>query len=105
MKKLIFVLAFLTTISAFAQTQRTTLKSGFAPFFHGVASGDPLSDAVMLWTKVTPPTGINDDIDVYWQGSGQLLDFAGRRRGYIYYGSPVHGATFGYLQKPDQSQI
>ncbi len=25
-----------------------------APFFHGVASGDPLSDRVILWTRVTP---------------------------------------------------
>ena len=24
------------------------------PFFHGVASGDPLSDRVVIWTKVTP---------------------------------------------------
>lgn len=26
-----------------------------APFVHGVASGDPLADRVMLWTRVTPP--------------------------------------------------
>ena len=25
-----------------------------APFYHGVASGDPLSDRVILWTRVTP---------------------------------------------------
>lgn len=25
-----------------------------APFYHGVASGDPLQDAVIIWTKVTP---------------------------------------------------
>src|SRR5690606_33037733 len=24
-------------------------------FQHGVASGDPLADAVILWTRVTPP--------------------------------------------------
>src|SRR5207244_2067045 len=24
------------------------------PFYHGVASGDPLSDRVILWTRVTP---------------------------------------------------
>jgi len=31
-------------------------KPGFLPgqFLHGVASGDPLSDAVILWTRVTP---------------------------------------------------
>jgi alkaline phosphatase D len=26
-----------------------------SPFRHGVASGDPLPDAVILWTRVTPP--------------------------------------------------
>lgn len=25
-----------------------------APFYHGVASGDPLQDAVIIWTRVTP---------------------------------------------------
>lgn len=25
-----------------------------APFYHGVASGDPLSDKVIIWTRVTP---------------------------------------------------
>ncbi|MEY2933722.1 MAG: Phospholipase precursor [Pseudomonadota bacterium] len=25
------------------------------PFAHGIASGDPLADAVILWTRVTPP--------------------------------------------------
>ncbi len=30
------------------------LNSGF-PFQHGVASGDPLTDRVILWTRITPP--------------------------------------------------
>lgn len=25
----------------------------YAPFYHGVASGDPLSDAVIIWTRIT----------------------------------------------------
>lgn len=37
------------------------------PFYHGVASGDPLSDAVIIWTRVTPPN--NMPIDVDWQVS------------------------------------
>ena len=32
-------------------------RSGF-PFQHGVASGDPLHDRVILWTRVTPPTDL-----------------------------------------------
>ncbi len=29
--------------------------AALAPFLHGVASGDPLHDRVILWTRVTPP--------------------------------------------------
>lgn len=32
---------------------RTTLDSRFAPFYHGVASGDPMPDRVMIWTRIT----------------------------------------------------
>lgn len=28
--------------------------ASLAPFYHGVASGDPLQDAVIIWTRVTP---------------------------------------------------
>ena len=35
-------------------------------FRHGVASGDPLSDRVILWTRVTPPEGSTRPIDVRW---------------------------------------
>ncbi len=33
-------------------------------FPHGVASGDPLSDRVVLWTRVTTET--SDDVPVAW---------------------------------------
>jgi alkaline phosphatase D len=36
-----------------------------ALFRHGVASGDPLADRVMLWTRVTPPAG-NNAVSVDW---------------------------------------
>lgn len=36
-----------------------------ATFKHGVASGDPLSDAVILWTRVTPVTDAK--VKVSWQ--------------------------------------
>jgi alkaline phosphatase D len=38
-----------------------------APFVHGVASGDPLPDRVVLWTRITtasPPSSI----PVTWTG-------------------------------------
>ncbi|GIV34785.1 MAG: alkaline phosphatase D [Chitinophagales bacterium] len=33
--------------------QRLSLDPQLAPFYHGVASGDPLPDAVIIWTRVT----------------------------------------------------
>ena len=36
------------------------------PFAHGVASGDPRTDGVILWTRVTPPAG-HTRADVRWQ--------------------------------------
>ena len=32
-----------------------------APFYHGVASGDPLDDRVIIWTRVTPKTKLNKE--------------------------------------------
>lgn len=36
------------------------------PFYHGVASGDPHTDRVVLHTRVTPDTGFAGEIDVHW---------------------------------------
>lgn len=41
--------------------------SAHTPFLHGVASGDPLSDAVLLWTRVTPDSGITSPIILDWE--------------------------------------
>lgn len=38
-----------------------------AVFQHGVASGDPLSDAVILWTRVTPEGVVTPRVPVTWQ--------------------------------------
>ncbi|MFN3840021.1 MAG: alkaline phosphatase D family protein [Cyclobacteriaceae bacterium] len=37
-----------------------------APFYHGVASGDPLSDRVVIWTRVTPQDSL-PKISVSWE--------------------------------------
>ncbi|MCC5885881.1 MAG: alkaline phosphatase D family protein [Gammaproteobacteria bacterium] len=36
-------------------------------FRHGVASGDPLADRVILWTRVTPAEGQTGSIEVRWE--------------------------------------
>jgi alkaline phosphatase D len=39
------------------------------PFAHGIASGDPLSDAVILWTRITAPDAMQSgaDVEVEWR--------------------------------------
>lgn len=37
------------------------------PFQHGVASGDPLTDAIILWTRITPPTGWQGPLTYRWR--------------------------------------
>ena len=45
----------------------TTAQSNdlYRPFYHGVASGDPLSDAVIIWTRVTPEDA--NAVQVNWK--------------------------------------
>lgn len=42
-------------------------KPEWAPFFHGVASGDPLADRVVIWTRVTPEAMDQNPIEVKWK--------------------------------------
>ena len=48
----------------------TTLR----PFYHGVASGDPLADRVIIWTRVTPPDSARG-VAVTWEVA-ETPDFA-----------------------------
>lgn len=58
---------FLTCLLAFNLfAQRNELKMDEAPFLHGVASGDPLADRVIIWTRVTPENGASS-VDVHWR--------------------------------------
>jgi alkaline phosphatase D len=82
------LLCLLGVASARAQqppvAKRAILNPELAPFYHGVASGDPLTDRVILWTRVTP-SGNADSIAVQWQ-IAQDTAFAG--------GSVLQSGTF-----------
>ena len=66
------LLSFL--LSAFAQYDNSTIRSmadaNLEPFYHGVASGDPTSSSVIIWTRVTPE--VDGPIDVEWMLSTNL---------------------------------
>ena len=41
--------------------------SGPVSFEHGVASGDPLADRLILWTRITPASAVSGDIAYRWR--------------------------------------
>jgi len=43
------------------------LRPEWAPFYHGVASGDPLADRVVIWTRVTPESSDGSPVPVRWR--------------------------------------
>jgi len=48
--------------------QQEARPAGGARFQHGVASGDPLADRLILWTRITPPDpSATRPIDVRWR--------------------------------------
>lgn len=66
--KFLFLLCTICAINTRAQSLRSSsLESCLAPFYHGVASGDPMPDKVIIWTRVTPDTISNAPILVSWQ--------------------------------------
>jgi len=56
-----------TKVSRNAVSQSSTMPydAALKPFYHGVASGDPLEDKVIIWTRVTPET--DQTIAVDWK--------------------------------------
>ncbi|GAB4561033.1 MAG: alkaline phosphatase D family protein [Rhizobacter sp.] len=50
------------TLAVGSATVLSGCEGGLFDFLHGVASGDPLQDRVMLWTRVTPDAAMLDAI-------------------------------------------
>lgn len=63
----IAVFQFLACAETFGQLRVPTVTPCLKPFYHGVASGDPLPDRVIIWTRVTPDTNQISAITVSWK--------------------------------------
>jgi alkaline phosphatase D len=50
---------------------RSDLEAELAPFYHGVASGDPLPEAVIIWTRITLPD--ETPVQVSWRMAEDTL--------------------------------
>ncbi len=64
----LFFTLWLSTGQVYASTSypndRSDLDSTIQPFYHGVASGDPLNDRVIIWTRVTTDSS---SVEVKWR--------------------------------------
>ncbi len=67
MKRLVLACLALLLLSGSLSSQSLNLDPDLKPFYHGVASGDPLPDRVIIWSRVTAEEGDPADIDVAWQ--------------------------------------
>jgi alkaline phosphatase D len=67
-KSCLGLLFFFSVTKINAQALRTNgLESCLAPFYHGVASGDPMPNKVIIWTRVTPDTISSIPVSISWQ--------------------------------------
>jgi alkaline phosphatase D len=67
MNKILTLFCLLCSIALTAQhngANRSSVDPTLAPFYHGVASGDPLTDRIILWTRITTA---NASETVDWQ--------------------------------------
>jgi alkaline phosphatase D len=60
------VIFFAALMSGNAQSN-LDIEPCLLPFYHGVASGDPLSDRIILWTRVTPENLGTAPVNVKWK--------------------------------------
>jgi alkaline phosphatase D len=68
MKNTLLILLVISSYSAACQGEiRASIDPVLYPFYHGVASGDPLSDRVILWTRVTEDTLTVDSVEQVMQ--------------------------------------
>ena len=72
MKAISTLLLSVFALTAFSQNEqspnhysRNSLDASLEPFYHGVASGDPLQDAVIIWTRIT--LNETDPVTVNWR--------------------------------------
>lgn len=61
-------------IPGFAQTPAISAARGFT---HSVASGEPMSDSMLLWTRYVPETGDSADLRVEMSATADFAKIVG----------------------------
>lgn len=94
MKKLQILLYILISTITFGQSSVSPLPC-VEYFYHGVASGDPLPNAVIIWTRVTPNDFTSPVVVTYKMATDSLME------NIVATGSTVTNATKDYTVKFD----
>src|SRR5688572_12470667 len=98
-KSIPFVLVLMFVRSLSAQITYPANMYGdslHAPFYHGVASGDPLSTGVIVWTRITPAPMDFNPYSVNYQVATDSL-FAG----IVSAGTVITDSSFDWTVKKD----
>lgn len=77
-----------------ANVSQLAFDPSLKPFYHGVASGDPLEDRVVIWTRVTPE--VDKSISVKYEMSTDTLF-----NNIVSFGNVTTNATKDYTVKVD----
>lgn len=101
--KLIYILLILSLLSCRDYNSKpdqtpisipASADTADAPFYHGVASGDPLIDGIILWTKATPP--YHQSVNILWRIS-ETADMSS----ILFQGETTTDSTSNYTVKVD----
>lgn len=94
----VLMLAFMT--KAHAQHAAKSVQPCLAPFYHGVASGDPLADRVIIWTRFTPDSLQQYPQIVEWKIAQDTLFTQGYQSGVV-----ITDASIDYTVKADPTGL
>ncbi len=100
MKRILLIICMLPFIKVSAQHTTKSVKPCLAPFYHGVASGDPLSDRVILWTRYTPDSLQSGPQIVEWKIAEDTLFYTGLQSGVV-----ITDETMDYTVKVDPTGL
>lgn len=100
MKLLTLLICLLQLSSITAQHGTKSVKPCLAPFYHGVASGDPLSDRVIIWTRYTPDSLQSGQQIVEWKIAKDTLFSIGLQNGVV-----ITDETMDYTVKVDPTGL
>jgi alkaline phosphatase D len=70
--KFIITIFSVLCFSFISAQQIPVANPNLKPFYHGVASGDPLEDRVIIWTRYTPESSIETSAVIQWEIASDL---------------------------------